>query len=86
MNKTVVYWCCYEGDIMKRIYEKPALLFEDFRLMDAIAASCLVPGQHNDKDRCGFYMDTGDVIFTNENNACEVGWTGEVGMDDVFPS
>ena len=42
---------------MKKVYKKPALFLENFKLMEAVTASCMIPAQHNDKYTCTWYND-----------------------------
>ena len=73
---------------MKKAYKKPELFFEDFTLMDAITASCMVPAQHTDKYSCAWYNDDFGVnIYTQFVGACDyIEEAYEVGQDVVFPS
>lgn len=74
---------------MKREYNKPALAFESFSLMDAVAATCLVKAQHDSQTTCAWYNEDFEVnIFeTSIVSACEFDYVAvEVPQDVVFPS
>lgn len=75
--------------IMRKPYQKPALMFEDFRLMDAVAASCIVPAQHDNKYSCAWYNEDFEVNIYDSLMvaACEFDEIAvEVPQDVVFPS
>lgn len=74
---------------MRKEYSKPALVYEDFTLMDAVAASCLVPAQHANKYTCAWYNDDFEVNIydTLLVSDCEFEEIAvEVPQDVVFPS
>lgn len=73
---------------MKKQYSKPVLYFEDFTLMDAITAACMVPAQHADKYNCAWYSDDfGCNVFTELVAACDyIEVAHEIPQDVVFPS
>ena len=74
---------------MRKEYTKPALLFEDFRLMEAIANSCALEGQHENKYTCSWWNDDfGMHIYdTLLVSSCEIDEIAvEVPQDVVFPS
>lgn len=74
---------------MKKTYNKPALLFESFSLMDAVAATCMVAAQHESQSTCAWYNEDFEVcIFeTAVVPACEFDYVAvEVPQDVVFPS
>lgn len=62
---------------MKKTYEKPRIMFEDFALNTCIAAACQTVDNFNDEiiqRNCeGYYLDGFEtVIFTSETTGC---WT-----------
>lgn len=74
---------------MKKQYNKPQLRYEDFRLMHAIATSCVIEAQHNDKYSCAWWNeDFGLQIYdTLSVPACEIDeYAYGVPQDMVFPS
>ena len=76
---------------MKKNYSKPALVFEDFSVMDAITTGCGYPAQHAEKASCSCKIEYGGInfiTFIDGNTACEVPYQAiEVGISDViFPS
>ena len=73
---------------MKKNYSKPVLIYENFSLMDAITASCMVPAQHADEYTCAWYNeDFGNIFTLGVVAACEWGYEPyEIGQDVVFPS
>lgn len=73
---------------MKKQYNKPQLRYEDFRLMDAIAANCLIPAQHGNKYECAWWNEDfyANIYATGIVQACELDVIGEVDQDLVFPS
>lgn len=73
---------------MRKVYSKPDLIFEDFRLMDAVAATCMVAAQHGDKYSCAWYNEDFDCnIYVVELAACEFyEVSSEIPQDVVFPS
>lgn len=74
---------------MKKQYNKPQLRYEDFRLMHAIATSCVVEAQHADKYHCAWFNeDIGLSIHdTLLVSACEIDEIAYgVPQDMVFPS
>lgn len=74
---------------MKKQYNKPQLRYEDFRLMHAIATSCIVEAQHENKFTCSwwnpdFQLHIYDTILVP---SCEIDeYAYEVPQDMVFPS
>lgn len=47
--------------------------YEDFSLMDAISATCILPAQHEDKYACAWYDEAIQKhVFTDFVNTCEV--------------
>lgn len=74
---------------MRKEYKKPILLYEDFRLMEAIANSCALEGQHDNKYTCAWWNpDFQTNIFdTRVVAACQIDEIAvEVPQDVVFPS
>ncbi len=74
---------------MKKQYNKPQLRYEDFRLMNAVAASCFVEAQHESKVTCSWWNeDFGLHIYdTLLVSSCEIDEIAvEVPQDVVFPS
>lgn len=74
---------------MRKEYKKPALLFEDFRLMEAIANSCIVEAQHENKYTCSWWnedfgMNIYDTLLVRDCEIDEIAY--EVPQDVVFPS
>lgn len=55
---------------MKKTYKKPDICFESFELSTNIA-SCSILGDPNAPGFCAVDLeDIGDVVFVNENAAC----------------
>jgi len=74
---------------MRKVYSRPVLVYEDFALMDAISASCLVPAQHENKYTCVWYNEDFDAYIydTLLVSACEFEEIAvEIPQDVVFPS
>lgn len=73
---------------MKKNYSKPVLIYENFSLMDAITASCMVPAQHTDKYSCAWYNEDFECsIYTQFVGACDfIEEAYEIPQDVVFPS
>lgn len=73
---------------MKKQYNKPQLRYEDFRLMDAIAANCAIAAHHDNKNTCSYFDDQFELsIFVVGVVAdCVIDEIGEVGSDILFPS
>lgn len=63
---------------MKKVYEKPAIVFEAFSLSTAIAGSCGVTTNTPSSGSCGIEFG-GDMIFLSEMTGCseEVDDNGE---------
>ena len=73
---------------MKKQYNKPQLCYEDFRMMDAIAANCLIPAQHDSKYTCAWFNEDFfmNIYVTGMVKDCDADVIGEVDQDVVFPS
>ena len=54
---------------MKKMYEKPIVIIEDFTLCENVAAGCELKSNHA-KDSCA-YEDYGWMTFTSSISACE---------------
>lgn len=56
---------------MKKVYEKPAVVFENFTLNTAIAGSCEFIVNNSTKYICAYYDEReGKHVFTSEIMAC----------------
>lgn len=53
---------------MKKIYEKPVVIIENFALCENIAVGCELKSNHQ-QDVCT-YVDNGWITFTSQNTAC----------------
>lgn len=73
---------------MRKEYKKPSLIYEDFRLMDAIASNCMIFGQHDSKLTCSWFSEDFDCnIFTQGVDDCDFIYDAyEIPEDIVFPS
>lgn len=73
---------------MRKVYTNPELFYEDFTLMDAITASCMIPAQHADKYTCAWYNEDSECnVFTEFVSNCEfIEVAHEIPQDVVFPS
>lgn len=56
---------------MKKIYHKPELFYEDFRLMDSIA-SCAYKVGFSETDCTWYSEELGMTVFTTWGQGCEV--------------
>lgn len=56
---------------MKKNYQKPELFYEDFRLMDSIAA-CAYKVGFTEYDCTWYSEELGTVVFTNPSQGCLV--------------
>ena len=51
---------------MKKIYNKPNIFFEDFRLSSNIAGNCNIKtNTQDDENTCGGYDDNGTILFAS---------------------
>lgn len=61
---------------MKKRYQKPALLFEDFTLMETISTNCSEGSQANHSPNSACYIEANDnfpePVFLESNQSCEV--------------
>lgn len=55
---------------MKKAYEKPAIIFEDFSLSTSIAAGCEFINDLQSQGTCGYPTRNG-IIFTTEITGCK---------------
>lgn len=55
---------------MKKTYDKPVILFDDFSLSTTIAAGCEFTTNLQGDNVCGYPTRNG-VVFTSEVNGCE---------------
>lgn len=55
---------------MKKTYDKPVILFDDFSLSTTIAAGCEFTTNLQGENVCGYPTRNGNV-FTSEVNGCE---------------
>lgn len=59
-----------EGNIMKKTYSKPEILFEDFSLSTSITAGCeLKTPLPSYEENCA-YPTQGGMLFTDQVQAC----------------
>ena len=64
---------------MKKIYQKPEILFESFALSTCIAANCgSIVGAPTD-GVCGIAGTGGDILFSEEITGCTA-----IGDDNLF--
>ena len=57
---------------MKKVYQKPAIMFEDFSLSVNVASDCEgVPVGNPSRGTCGIITSSGDIIFTDGITDCE---------------
>lgn len=74
---------------MRKQYNKPQLRYEDFRLMNAIANSCAIEAQHENKYTCSWRNDDFgmNIYDTLQVQSCDIDEIAvEVPQDVVFPS
>lgn len=62
---------------MKKVYEKPLVIIEDFSLSTSIAGDCENITKLPSYGQCGIDFG-GDIIFLNAETGC----TDELGVDD----
>lgn len=55
---------------MKKVYSKPVIIYDDFRLSANIAAGCEVITKIHDRGTCG-YQDSFGIIFTDSTQGCD---------------
>lgn len=55
---------------MKKIYEKPEIVFENFSLSTNIAAGCEVINDLPSVNVCGYIGDFDDPVFTSTVTGC----------------
>ncbi len=54
---------------MKKIYSKPEIVFESFKLSTSIAGTCTLDGTQTNENSCGY--DTGvGVVFISMASGC----------------
>lgn len=68
---------------MKKIYEKPAIVFEAFSLSTAIAGSCGVTTGEFSNGTCGMDL-SGVKVFLSEMNGCSDFSVGNGSGDGEF--
>lgn len=58
---------------MKKVYTRPELFYENFSLMEAIAA-CSFFAQHATKETCSYYAKEWDanIFITELGNGCDI--------------
>lgn len=56
---------------MKKVYEKPMILFEDFTMCTNIAAGCDEIITNSTQDFCGYIMSGNQTIFLRTVEGCK---------------
>lgn len=59
---------------MKKVYTKPAIMFEDFTLSTNIAGSCEIKTNTPNAGKCAYEGDEEYPIFTDAVSACITKW------------
>ena len=55
---------------MKKKYEKPQIMFEDFTLTNSIAGDCEIKVKNPSRDSCPYQLRTGEQIFISNLTGC----------------
>lgn len=67
---------------MKKTYQKPEIMFEDFSLSTNIAGDCEGPHVHNPaKGSCGIPGSNGTILFSSSISDCNFDWMAFFGDD-----
>lgn len=59
-----------EGNMMRKTYSKPEILFEDFSLSISITVGCDVQNTTPSQDQCGVYFEGVGNVFITGMAAC----------------
>ena len=65
---------------MKKVYEKPQIVFESFTMTTHIAGDCEPPYVANqEKGSCGIPGSAGDFLFSAKVQGCTTDWEADFG-------
>jgi hypothetical protein len=57
--------------MMKKVYEKPQIMFESFELSSSVAAGCELVTNLPAPMTCGYPYGREKVVFVNESTGCQ---------------
>lgn len=55
---------------MKKVYEKPVIIFESFTLSTNIAGDCGTIINNSAREQCAYELRTGEHVFTSQYAIC----------------
>ena len=55
---------------MRKEYQKPEIVFENFAISTSIAAGCEHITNLSGRDACGYMLRNGDIIFLSSSTGC----------------